>query len=131
MTAFSPRDKRVKAVSFEGGQVSFWGEDGLEMNPLADSAAEMNAIRGRLERVFAPELGFGSIQRVNYVDGVRLSFDNGDVAHFRPSGNADELRIYAVADTQEHAESIAKLGVIEPNGLLRRLERAAAAARTE
>jgi phosphomannomutase len=44
------------------------------------------------------------------------------VAHIRPSGNADELRIYAVADTRERAESIVKLAVGEPKGILRRLE---------
>jgi len=38
-------------------------------------------------------------------DGVRVLFDNGDVAHVRPSGNADELRIYTVADTQARADA--------------------------
>jgi phosphomannomutase len=52
---------------------------------------------------------------------VRIYFANGDVAHVRPSGNADELRIYAVADSRERAEEIAAAGVSEPNGLLRRL----------
>jgi len=43
----------------------------------------------------------------------------------RPSGNADELRIYAVADTQARADEIARLGVAEPDGILRKLERQA------
>jgi phosphomannomutase len=45
------------------------------------------------------------------------------VIHFRPSGNADELRVYAVADTESRAEELAAMGVAEPDGLLRRLER--------
>ena len=56
---------------------------------------------------------------------MRLWFGNGDIAHFRPSDNADELRIYAVADTAERAQAIASLGVAEPDGILRRLEKAA------
>jgi len=48
------------------------------------------------------------------------------VAHIRPSGNADELRIYAVADTQERADAIAAMSVAEPDGILRRMEKAAA-----
>ena len=32
----------------------------------------------------------------------------GDVAHFRPSGNADEFRIYAVAQTQARADEIVR-----------------------
>jgi phosphomannomutase len=40
----------------------------------------------------------------------------------RPSGNADELRIYAVADSLARAEAITALGIAEPNGILRSLE---------
>jgi phosphomannomutase len=45
----------------------------------------------------------------------------------RPSGNADELRIYAVADTQVRADAIAAMGVAQPNGILRCMERSVAA----
>jgi phosphomannomutase len=34
-------------------------------------------------------------------DGLRLSFDSGDVVHLRPSGNAPELRVYTESDTPE------------------------------
>lgn len=82
------------------------------------------AVRERLAGFFTPAMGFGNISHVDYTDGVRVLFDNGDVAHVRPSGNADELRIYAVADTQERADAIAAMGVAEPNGILRCIERA-------
>jgi phosphomannomutase len=74
--------------------------------------------RRALEEIFS---GFGNIARIDTTDGVRLYFDNGDVVHFRPSGNADEFRIYAVADSQLRADEIVAMGVAEPNGLLRRL----------
>lgn len=77
-----------------------------------------------LARFFTAEAGFGEIARLDYTDGVRILFSNGEVAHFRPSGNADELRIYAVADTQARADAIARMGVAEPDGILRRMERA-------
>jgi phosphomannomutase len=77
----------------------------------------------RLEAFFSPAAGFGTVARIDYTDGVRIYFSNGDVAHFRPSGNADELRIYAVADTQERADAIAEMGVAEPDGILRRMEK--------
>jgi phosphomannomutase len=70
-------------------------------------------------RFFTQELGFGNVTSIDTTDGVRILFDNGDVAHVRPSGNADELRIYAVADSQTRADAIA-----EPEGILRRLEQA-------
>ncbi len=36
-------------------------------------------------------------------DGVRLTFESGDIIHFRASGNAPELRCYSEAGTQEQA----------------------------
>lgn len=76
---------------------------------------------------FIPEffhsgLGFSALARIDRTDGVRMIFTNGEVAHIRPSGNADELRIYAVADTQVRADEIAAQGVA-PGGILRQLER--------
>jgi phosphomannomutase len=83
-------------------------------------------VRKRLAEFFKPEIGFGTIIHVDCTDGVRVLFDNGDVAHVRPSGNADELRIYAVADTQARADAIAVMAVAEPNGILRCIQKAVA-----
>jgi phosphomannomutase len=86
--------------------------------------ADARAIHKELALFFTPALGFDSISNVDYTDGVRVRFANGQVAHVRPSGNADELRIYAVADTQERADEITALGVAEPAGILRSMEKA-------
>ena len=83
-------------------------------------------MKERLALFFTPALGFGAIAHVDYTDGVRVLFDNGEVAHLRPSGNADELRIYAVADTQARADAIAALGTAEPDGILRRMAKSVA-----
>ena len=42
----------------------------------------------------------------NEVDGLRLSFNNGDIVHLRPSGNAPELRCYAESDSAEKAQAL-------------------------
>ena len=76
-----------------------------------------------LARFFTPALGFAPVRSIDYTDGVRMTFENGEVAHMRPSGNADEFRMYAVADTQIRANEIVESGVAEPNGILRMLER--------
>ncbi len=75
-----------------------------------------------LESVFSKEAGFGEVLTIDSTDGVRIIFDNGDVAHLRPSGNAPQLRIYSNADTQERADQIVADGVREPDGLLRQIE---------
>ena len=51
-------------------------------------------------------------------------FDNGEIAHLRPSGNAPQLRIYSVADSQERAAEIVALAIAEPNGIFRAIENA-------
>lgn len=84
-------------------------------------------VRKRLAAFFKPDIGFGAVIHVDYTDGVRVFFDNGDVAHVRPSGNADELRIYAAAGSQARADAIAAMAVAEPNGILRCIQKAVAA----
>lgn len=109
-------------------EVSF-GSDGPEALDAAGTALmlspaqaeQASRIRENLSRVFNSGAGFGNITKLNYTDGLRICFNNGDVAHVRPSGNADELRIYAAADSLARAEAIAREGVAEPDGLLRRL----------
>jgi phosphomannomutase len=82
---------------------------------------DLPAIRETLSRVFTPEAGFAPIAHLDYTDGVRIYFTNGEVAHLRPSGNADEFRFYAVADTAPRATQIATQAIAEPQGLLRQL----------
>jgi phosphomannomutase len=36
-------------------------------------------------------------------DGLRITFDNGEIVHLRPSGNAPELRCYCEAASQVRA----------------------------
>ena len=77
-----------------------------------------------LSKVFTRKLGFDEIVDINTLDGVRVFFRNGDIAHIRPSGNAPQLRIYAVSDSQERANTIVSLALREPNGILRKLAKA-------
>ncbi len=71
--------------------------------------------------------GFGQVVSIDYLDGVRVGFDSGDVAHIRPSGNAPQLRIYALADTPARAAEIVAQSLAEPDGVLRTLLAAARA----
>jgi phosphomannomutase len=48
----------------------------------------------------------GEILHVDTTDGVRLTFDDGDIAHIRPSGNAPELRCYAESSHIEAAKDL-------------------------
>jgi phosphomannomutase len=98
---------------------------GLHMVELltAQDPEGQERIRKQLEDILKPADGFSGIRELNYTDGVRIIFANGEVAHFRPSGNADEFRMYAVADTQVRANAMIAAGVAEPDGIIRRMER--------
>ncbi|MGH7874113.1 MAG: phosphomannomutase [Candidatus Binatia bacterium] len=93
--------------------------------PLEPAAADdWRRRKATLEAYFTQAGGFDVIARLNVLDGVRIYFDNGDVAHIRPSGNAPQLRIYANSDSQQRADHIVELALSEPDGILRQLERA-------
>lgn len=80
-------------------------------------------INTELEQYFTPGRGFGKITTINTTDGVRITFDNGDIAHLRPSGNAPQLRIYSIADTQVRADEIVAMAIAEPDGIFRTIEK--------
>jgi phosphomannomutase len=81
------------------------------------------ALRQSIQHNFSAADGFGSVIRLNYTDGVRIWFDNGDIAHIRPSGNAPQLRIYVVSDVAQRADDMVRLAIREPDGLFRQMER--------
>jgi phosphomannomutase len=120
---FSPSDRNTGEAWFSPDDTSALSTDGRKLALSDADIRALEAIRRELSEFFSTDLGFGAITALNFIDGVRIRFGNGDVAHLRPSGNADELRIYAVADTQERADAIAHMAVNEPDGILRRLER--------
>jgi len=122
---YSPTDGSVRQADFPGGE----GEVKLDLmdqknNKLSDLSAELTAKKRELEKYFSAGLGFGPIIAINYIDGIRIFFGNGDIAHIRPSGNAPQLRLYAVAGSQQRADEIIEKGVSETDGILRTLERA-------
>jgi phosphomannomutase len=116
-----PEESQVAEADWSGGHLAVRDSAGAVLPLSLGLQAHLEHARARLAEVFSPAAGFGALVKINYTDGVRLYFANGDVAHVRPSGNADELRIYAVADTPERAAAIVRDGVAEPGGFLRRL----------
>ncbi|MCL1160653.1 phosphomannomutase [Shewanella chilikensis] len=61
--------------------------------------------------VLLSELGLDNVDVVNFdvTDGLRMTLNNGEVVHLRPSGNAPELRCYVEADSQNRAQELVRL----------------------
>jgi phosphomannomutase len=116
----------VIEVGFDGtSRVLDYSETEGMAVPLAESVnKKWQESKAILSSFFDATLGFDEIVRLNVLDGVRIYFRNCDIVHIRPSGNAPQLRIYAVSDSQARADEIVSLAVREPDGVLRQLERA-------
>lgn len=51
----------------------------------------------------------GKMSKMDTTDGLRIIFENNEIIHLRPSGNAPELRCYNEASTMERAEELNQL----------------------
>lgn len=49
-----------------------------------------------------------TVKETNIIDGLRITFDNGEIVHIRPSGNAPELRCYCEAGNIDRVEMLLK-----------------------
>ncbi|HEY4512929.1 MAG TPA: phosphomannomutase [Candidatus Paceibacterota bacterium] len=101
INSFSLKDAIIQELNFT--------DKGPETVPFfsdADTVKKAGVIKASLESYFNSSLGYNPIASINYIDGVRITFSNGDVAHLRPSSNAPEFRIYITADTEERARKI-------------------------
>jgi len=57
--------------------------------------------RKALEETFGMQ--FGKVASTDMTDGLRITFESGEVVHLRPSGNAPEFRCYNEAATEARA----------------------------
>lgn len=125
LSAFAPPDPSVVEVDFEiGGRLSARDNVGRTVPFDEQAGLSLQKIRVHLESYFNESAGFfGGVRRVNFLDGIRIRFGNGDVVHIRPSGNAPQLRLYVCASSPDRAREIVRWGLTEPYGLLRTLEK--------
>lgn len=142
---FSLPDGIVEATFRDGEPVAITREDGAVVAPFHDEEDSnrraweaLTKLAAEIESVLATvglghtsvghtrvgQARLGRLERVNTLDGVRLWCESGEIIHLRPSGNAPQMRVYAVADTPERAAELVAEGIREPDGLLRRLEAA-------
>ena len=55
----------------------------------------------------------GTISDVDLLDGVRMTFDNGEVIHLRASGNAPEFRCYVEATSLDRSRELLDFSLAE------------------
>ena len=85
--------------------------DRLENYAAERSGSLMAHLRGSREQLGSFLAPLGSVQSVSDIDGLRTTLADGRVIHFRPSGNAPEMRCYVEAADKESAASLLKDGL--------------------
>ncbi|MGQ9660003.1 MAG: phosphomannomutase [Thermochromatium sp.] len=107
------RDQPVSALAADLPP-RFTHSDRLKHFPTEISQARLAALctdhRQPNKLAIEAEFGaaFGPVAAIDDTDGLRLTFENGEILHLRPSGNAPELRAYAEADSPERAEAMTR-----------------------
>ena len=103
LAAARERNSKVSALLREL-PARYTASDRLQEFPVASSKQLIEALINdpqALQEYLAPDQA-KPVER-NMTDGLRITFDNGDIVHLRPSGNAPELRCYCESSTQERA----------------------------
>jgi len=127
LAALPTRDAVLPALAVlamarqQGGKVSdllaglpqrYTASDRLQDFPLANSKVLLDSLQSddeAYQKLWGNELG--TVARRDLTDGLRLIFDNGEIVHLRPSGNAPELRCYAEADNMERAQKLVTMSL--------------------
>ncbi|QGU33320.1 phosphomannomutase [Thermochromatium tepidum] len=110
------RGQPVSALA-DGLPQRFTHSDRLKDFPTELSRARLAALntgnrtsdKVAIEATFGKD--FGPIATLDDTDGLRLTFESGEILHLRPSGNAPELRAYAEADSPERAEVMVRMAL--------------------
>jgi phosphomannomutase len=90
----------------------FTASDRLQDFPTETSRALLSALAASTAAVDSLLAGLGGTSvGQDLTDGLRIFLDNGEIVHFRPSGNAPELRCYAEAASQERAGFLVREGL--------------------
>jgi phosphomannomutase len=87
--------------------------DRLENFATERSAALMAYLRGSAENLDRFLKPIAAAAETSDIDGLRVTLKDGRIIHFRPSGNAPEMRCYVEAKTEEEAAQLLKAGLEE------------------
>jgi len=90
--------------------------DRLEHVPHERTALLMARLNEDAASFLAPQ---GTIAAISVIDGLRYEFTTGDVIHYRPSGNAPELRCYTEAATAARADELLAWGLKAAEAMVR------------
>lgn len=85
--------------------------DRLQNFAQEKSSALMEHLRASHNNLEAFLKPVGDVQSTSDIDGLRVTLTNGNTIHFRPSGNAPEMRCYVEAANEDEANALLNQGL--------------------
>lgn len=92
-------------------KLPFAAADRLENFPLETSAALMTYLRGSDTNLAEFLQPIGQVGSKSDIDGLRVTLRDDRIIHFRPSGNAPEMRCYVEAEVEAAALQLLSAGL--------------------
>jgi phosphomannomutase len=90
----------------------FTASQKLKEFPTEKSQARIQELHEGGNRAIEASFGaLGPVAGIDDTDGLRITFESGEILHVRPSGNAPELRCYTEADSEARAQKINEIGI--------------------
>ncbi|MDR6816153.1 phosphomannomutase [Neorhizobium sp. 2083] len=109
------REKKSLSQVAAGFRLPFAAADRLENFPVETSAALMAHLRQSDANLAAFLAPISTVAAKSDIDGLRVTLEDRRIVHFRPSGNAPEMRCYVEAGTEDEATALLQAGL----GLIR------------
>lgn len=109
------REKKSLSQVAAGFRLPFAAADRLENFPVETSAALMAHLRQSDANLAAFLAPISTVAAKSDIDGLRVTLEDRRIMHFRPSGNAPEMRCYVEAGTEDEATALLQAGL----GLIR------------
>ncbi|WP_081159226.1 phosphomannomutase [Ensifer aridi] len=85
----------------------------LENFPIESSRKLMSYLQARVENVSCFLASVGAVESLSSADGLRIVLRDERIIHFRPSGNAPEMRCYVEAENEAAAEQLLSAGLTQ------------------
>lgn len=109
---YAARSRRMPVSALARGlPPRFTASDRLQNFPTETSQRLLVELAASNAALSALLVGIGEAASLDQTDGLRVALTSGEIIHFRPSGNAPELRCYAEATTQARAGALVQLGL--------------------
>jgi mannose-1-phosphate guanylyltransferase/phosphomannomutase len=104
-------NKRPLSSIASGYALPFAAADRLENFPVETSAKLMAYLRASPANLSDFLQPIGQVESTSDIDGLRVTLADKRIIHFRPSGNAPEMRCYVEAETESAATDLLAAGL--------------------